>query len=69
MSPYKTPCFDCDGDVTPRTRFRRRARMGRFEIYMVTDEVWAAAGGPVEPAISFCVLVRSTAQSATGRWT
>ena len=39
-------CTDCSVDTTPCTGKRGCRHAGRWEHYMVTAEVWAAAGMP-----------------------
>jgi hypothetical protein len=37
-------CFDCGHDTTPCTGKRGRRHMGRWEWYMVRNELWASTG-------------------------
>jgi hypothetical protein len=39
-------CKDCGADTTPCTGKRGRRHKGRWEHYMVTGDVWKAAGIP-----------------------
>jgi hypothetical protein len=46
-------CRDCGADTTPCTGKRGCRHAGRWEQFMVTAEVWAAAGMPARVARAF----------------
>lgn len=58
MADESAVCIDCGVDTCPCTERRGCRHAGRWEHYMVTDEVWDLAGDPMGYLCIGCLEAR-----------